>query len=141
MVVIALAVVAIVLLNGFRLVATTPFVRAEYHFRSFPPDVELSLTERRVLALRGLESIRPRSQGGELLERSTLPDGSPAFNERELAHMQDVRVVFRRALRLQTLLAVLVAGLAIAWRRTRYRRLVPAGLYAAASRPSSARSR
>lgn len=120
----------IVVLNGFRLVATTPFVRAEYRVRSLPPDVGLSLAERRSLALVGLESIRPRSDGGKLLERATLPDGSTAFNERELAHMHDVRVVFRRALRLQTFLAVLLLVAAIALRRTRYRALVPTGLLA-----------
>lgn len=118
----------IVVINGFRLVATTPFVRAEYRWRPLPPDVGLSLADRRSLALVGLESIRPRSRGGELLERATLPDGSSAFNERELAHMHDVRVVFRRALRLQTLLGALLAVAAIGLRRTRYRTLVPAGL-------------
>jgi integral membrane protein (TIGR01906 family) len=125
---ISLAVVVIVVINGFRLVATTPFVRAEYRLRALPPDVGLSLADRRSLALVGLESIRPRSRGGELLERTTLPDGASAFNERELAHMHDVRVVFRRALRLQTLLAALLAVAAIGLRRTRYRTLVPAGL-------------
>ena len=120
----------IVVINGFRLVATTPFVRGEYRLRTFPPDSGLSLADRRTLALRGLESIRPRSRGGRLLEESTLPDGSAAFNERELAHMHDVRVVFRRALRLQTLLAVILAVAAVGFRRTRYRMLVPAGLLA-----------
>ena len=118
----------IVVINGFRLVATTTFVRGEYRYRSLPPDTGLSLPERRSLALVGLESIRPRSGGGALLERSTLPDGSRAFNARELAHMHDVRVVFRRALRLQTFLAAVILGVAIGLWRTRFRELVPLGL-------------
>lgn len=118
----------IVVVNGFRLVATGPFVRGEYAARTLPADVGLSLDQRRELALLGLESIRPRSRGGALLEEARLPDGTPAFNGRELAHMHDVRVVFRRALRVQTALAAILLGLAIALWRTRYRTLVPAGL-------------
>lgn len=118
----------IVVVNGFRLVATKPFVRAEYATRKLPPDIGLPRTERRDLALVGLESIRPRSRGGELLEEARLPDGTPAFTERELSHMHDVRVVFRRALRLQTVLAALLLVVAIALWRTRYRTLVPAGV-------------
>jgi len=125
---IAFAVVVIVVVNGFRLVATKSFVRAEYATRTLPPDVGLSLDERRELALLGLESIRPRSRGGELLEEATLPDGTRAFEARELSHMHDVRVVFRRALRLQTALAIALALLALGLRRTRHRTLVPAGV-------------
>lgn len=125
---IALAIVVVIVVNGFRLVATKPFVRAEYATRALPPDIGLSLAKRRELALVGLDSIRPRSRGGELLEEARLPDGTPAFNARELAHMHDVRVVFRRALRLQTVLAIGLLVLTVGLWRTRYRTLVPTGL-------------
>ena len=36
-----------------------------------------------------------------LLERATLPDGSAAFDERELTHMDDVRTIFGALLRAQ----------------------------------------
>ena len=41
-----------------------------------------------------------------LLERATLPDGAPAFGERELTHMQDVRTLFVAALRAQLIAAI-----------------------------------
>lgn len=127
---VAVCVVVIVVVNGFRLVATETFVRAEYRLRTMPPDVGLGLDERRALALVGLESIRPRSRGGALLEEARLPDGEPAFAERELAHMDDVRVVLRRALQLQTALAFVLVAVAVALARTRGRSLVPNGLIA-----------
>ncbi len=84
--------------------------------------------ERERLALVGLRSIRPGSEGIVLLERERLPDGSEAFESRELTHMEDVRRIFGVVLRGQlVVLAVLVVvGLVLA--RTRLRRVVPRGV-------------
>ena len=86
--------------------------------------------QREALALTGLESIQPGSEGIVLLERATLPDGSPAFDSRELSHMRDVRSLFGVVLRGElAVVAVLAAlGVALAW--TRFRTVVPGGLLA-----------
>ncbi|MFN8221828.1 MAG: DUF1461 domain-containing protein [Gaiellales bacterium] len=120
----------VVVVNGFRLVATETFVRAEYAHGDLPPDIALGRDERRRLALVGLRSIRPRTPGIELLERETLPSGEPAFGRRELSHMHDVRALFIRALRLQTALAALLVAAGAAFARTRWRSVVPTGLLA-----------
>ena len=130
-VLIALAVPAILVVDGFRVLATDTFVEWELGRDGFPPDLYGFTNEQRTsLAKLGLRSIEPGTQGIVLLERATLPNGSPAFVERELTHMQDVRTLFVGALRAQlvALIAIVVLGLVL-W-RTRLRTAVPAGLLA-----------
>jgi integral membrane protein (TIGR01906 family) len=65
----------------------------EYGRPDFPADYfGFTTPERTRLAITGVESIiGPR--GVVVLQEARLPDGSPAFNEREVRHMLDVRVV------------------------------------------------
>ena len=130
---IALVVPAILVVDGFRVLATDTFVAWELGRDGFPPDLYgFSTAQRTSLAKLGLRSIEPGTEGIALLERARLPNGSPAFESRELRHMEDVRSLFGAALRAQlvALIAVVVLGLAL-W-RTRLRAAVPAGLFAGA---------
>lgn len=130
---IAVAVPALLVVTGFRVLATDTYVRWELDRDGFPPDrYGLSDGEREELALLGLRSIEPGSDGIVLLERATLPDGSAAFDERELSHMRDVRTLFVAALRMQLVAVAVIAvlGLALAW--TSLRTVVPRGLLAGA---------
>ena len=130
-VLIALSVPPVFVVNAFRVLATDSFVRFE--LGRIPPDLYgFTDAERESLALTGLRSIRPGSEGVALLERATLPDGSPAFDGRELTHMRDVRRLFGEALRLQLLVLVALVVLALALARTRFRTVVPTGLLAGA---------
>ena len=132
-VLVALAVPAILVVDGFRVLATDAFVEWELGRDGFPPDLYGFTTEQRTaLAKLGLRSIEPGTDGIVLLERATLPTGGPAFEPRELQHMQDVRTLFGAALRAQlvALIAIALVGLGL-W-RTRLRTAVPAGLLAGA---------
>ena len=130
---IALVVPPTLVVTALRVLATDTFVRFEYDRDGFPSDrYGLTDEERQSLALTGLESIRPRSEGVVLLERATLPDGSPAFDGRELTHMEDVRTLFGAALRAQLVIVLLLIVLAVALARTRLRDVVPRGLLAGA---------
>jgi integral membrane protein (TIGR01906 family) len=132
-VLIALVVPGALIVNALRALATDTFVRWELGRDDFPSDrYGLTPDQRETLALTGLESIRPGSTGIVLLERATLPDGSPAFDERELSHMRDVRTLFGGALRGQLVAALVVGVLALGLARTRLRTLVPRGLLAGA---------
>jgi integral membrane protein (TIGR01906 family) len=126
---IAVAVPPTLVANALRALATETFTRWELD-RLEPDRYGLSADEREALALVGLESIRPGSEGIALLERATLPDGSSAFDGRELSHMEDVRTVFGVLLRfeLAVIVAVALLGLGLAW--TRFRAVVPMGLLA-----------
>ncbi len=128
-IVVAVVVPPLLVANALRALATETFVRAELGREGFSADrYGLPDDERERLALVGLRSIRPGSEGIVLLERERLPDGSEAFESRELTHMEDVRRIFGVVLRGQlVVLAVLVVvGLALA--RTRLRRVVPRGV-------------
>ena len=130
---IAVVVPPMLVVNGFRVLATDTFVRWELGRDGFPQDrYGLTHDQREALALTGLESIRPGSEGIVLLERATLPDGSQAFDQRELSHMRDVRTLFGAALRGQLVAALVIAALALGLARTRLRTVVPRGLLAGA---------
>lgn len=119
----------LLVVNGLRLVANDWIVRFEYGRDGFPDDrYGLTREERTTLALTGLESIRPGSEGVILLERARLPDGTPAFTAPEIEHMADVRRVFGTALRLQLVAAAALVLAALALSRTPLRHAVPLGL-------------
>ena len=126
---IAVVVPPMLVVNGFRLLATDTFVRWELGRDGFPQDrYGLTHDQREALALTGLESISPGSAGIVLLERARLPDESQAFDQRELSHMRDVRTLFGFALRGQLVAALLIVALALGLARTRLRAVVPRGL-------------
>jgi integral membrane protein (TIGR01906 family) len=130
---IAVSVTPILVVNAFRVLATGTFVRAELGRDGFPPDgYGFTTDQRKELALLGLRSIEPGSDGIVLLERARLPNGSPAFGFRELSHMRDVRRLFGIALRGQLIALVVIAALALGLARTRFRTVVPLGLLAGA---------
>jgi integral membrane protein (TIGR01906 family) len=127
--VVALAVPPILVVNALRVLANDSFVRFEYGREGFPAErYGLGEEERERLALLGLRSIQPGTEGVVLLERARLPDGSPAFDARELSHMEDVRTVFGAALRAQLVALVVIAALALGLAWTGLRAVVPRGL-------------
>lgn len=127
---IAVTVPPLLVANAVRVLANDWFVRFELERDGFPPDrYGLIGSERLELALTGLRSIQPGSEGIALLERATLPDRSRAFNTRELRHMADVRGVLGNALTAQFALLLLLLVLALAlFRSPRWRAVVPRGL-------------
>ena len=116
--------------NSFRVLAHDWFVRHELAGGDFPADrYGLSGSERLELALTGLRSIRPESEGIVLLERATLPDDSSAFDRRERRHMADVRSRLGAAFVAQFAALMILAVAALAFLRSpRWRSVVPRGL-------------
>ena len=132
-VLVALAVPAILVVDGFRGLATDTFVEWELGRDGFPPDLYgFTVEQRTSLAKLGLRSIEPGTEGILLLERARLSNGAPAFEARELRHMQDVRSLFGAALRAQLVALIAIAVLGLLLWRTRLRTAVPAGLFAGA---------
>jgi integral membrane protein (TIGR01906 family) len=111
--VIIIAVPVVLIVMPVRVLMHPRYVHWEYAKPGFPPD-EFGFTpaERTRLAVIGIESIiGPR--GVAVLEQAHLADGSPAFNAREVSHMQDVRVVTANIYFAQVVL-LLAAALALA---------------------------
>ena len=129
-VLIALTVTPVFVVNSFRALSNGWFVRHELGRDDFPVDrYGIDDDDRLALALVGLRSIEPGGEGIALLERATLPDGSTAFDSRELRHMSDVRELLGIAFRAQLVVVVVLVVLGFALRRSvRWRAVVPRGL-------------
>ena len=111
---VTLAVPAILVVNGIRLVTNERYVEAVYDYGGVPDDrYGLDQRERERLALIGLRSIEPSSEGIALLREARLPGGQPAFNARELRHMDDVRTAVGRAYGFQLIAVVAIVVLAV----------------------------
>ncbi len=127
---ITLALPFLLVVGSIRILANDWFFYFEYSRPGFPPDVYgFTLEQRTPLALTGLHSVLPQSEGMVLLEQAKLPDGSPAFNQREIKHMTDVRVLIGAVYPMQLIGIILIIVLAIVLHRsTRWRDAIPSGL-------------
>ncbi len=127
---IALALPFLLVVTSIRIIANDWFIHFEYSRPDFPPDqFGFTLDQRTPLALTGMHSVLPDSEGIVLLERATLPDGSPAFNAREIGHMTDVRVLISKVYPIELTGVALIVILAIVLNRSRqWRDAVPNGL-------------
>lgn len=111
---VTLVVPVILAVNGIRLVTNERYVEAVYDYGGVPDDrYGLGSATRERLALVGLESIHPSSEGISLLRDARLPNGEEAFNVRELTHMEDVRTAVSRAYRFQLIALVAIGVLAV----------------------------
>jgi integral membrane protein (TIGR01906 family) len=119
-----LIVVLIVLVTPFFLILTairvlfTPlYLQVEYRMPGFPADLYgFSMEDRLKWAGVSMEYLLNDSDISFLADQR-LPDGSPLYNERELSHMVDVKVVLQRALAVWGILLLAFIGLGFwAWR-------------------------
>jgi integral membrane protein (TIGR01906 family) len=103
----------LVLINA-RLLMSNAYLRWEYNKPGFPDDPYGFTREDRLqyapLALAYLFN----NAGVEFLGDQTFPDGSPLYNDRELSHMHDVKVVTRGLVRFgMALVIVYAAGIVV----------------------------
>src|SRR5512143_1519027 len=116
---IALTVPFLLVVATIRLVANPWFIQFEYNRAGFPADpYGFTLAQRTPLAMAGLYSVVPEGAGLIELERAQLADGTPAFNAREIKHMQDVRVLMANVFPLALIIGSLLIILAIAFRKS-----------------------
>jgi integral membrane protein (TIGR01906 family) len=127
---IALSLPFLLVVTTIRILWNDLAVKLEYNRPDFPPDpFGFTLDQRTQLALIGLHSVLPDSEGIVLLERATLPDGSSAFNGREIKHMADVHSLIGKVYPIELIGLALILILAILLNRTKdWRDAVPSGL-------------
>jgi integral membrane protein (TIGR01906 family) len=112
---IILAVPVVLVVGAVRLLSWPWFPTWEYRRPNFPDDeYGLSLAEREDLARRSVMFLN-LPHDIERLEGLRLPDGSPAFTDRELEHMSDVKRVYDSitAVGLLALIVAISAGWAL----------------------------
>jgi integral membrane protein (TIGR01906 family) len=109
--------VALVLTN-VRLIMSDAYLHYEYGKPDFPPDpYGFSQADRLRYAPIALAYLF-NAEGIEFLARQTFPDGSPQYNERELRHMRDVKVVTRGAMAVWLVSGLLIVAsvVVLGWR-------------------------
>lgn len=115
----ALVVIAIppfLVLTSIQMVMTETFLNIEYRRPGFPADpYGFSQDDRLTLAPVAIEYLR-NDQGIDFLGSLTF-DGNPLFNERELKHMEDVKLVTRAAFRVHVVvtLGLIIAIAILSW--------------------------
>jgi integral membrane protein (TIGR01906 family) len=111
---------------------TPAFLRLQYARRDVPPSSRFSPEERQTLAEASAHYL-VSGEDIDYLARLQDEDGTPLFNERELTHMVDVKVLLGKAMRLDLLLALLLAAaLGILLGRKESRQRTPFYLFTAA---------
>jgi integral membrane protein (TIGR01906 family) len=102
--------------NAMRILLSETYVRAAY--ARLGGEEVLTARERRDLALLGLRAVDPlRGESVAILRKARLPDGSRAFDRREVRHMQDVRTWLRRLLAVELVVLTALVALGVADRR------------------------
>jgi len=116
-VLITLIIPFVLLMTSIRVLFTAPFIQLEYRAPGFPEDpYGFTLEDRLHWSRVSLEYLL-NNAGIEYLGDQRLPDGSPLYNERELSHMLDVKVLLQKMIRVWTiLLGVFVLLVVWAWR-------------------------
>ncbi len=109
-----------------------PFLLLQYARPDVPASAKFSPQERQALAEAAAHYLVSNKDIGYLAELRDA-DGLPHFNERELTHMVDVKVLLRRALVVDLILGVLVAAsLGVMLSSSEIRGRTPVYLFAAA---------
>ncbi len=105
------------LMTAIRLVMNPLYPQIEYSMPGFPADsYGLSRAERLTYARLSINYLL-NDAGISFLGNLTFPDGSPLYNERELSHMLDVKVLVQHMLTWWWILLAALIGLGIwAWR-------------------------
>ena len=93
--VLALALPIVLLTLNMRLVTGHWFVRWEYNRAGFPSDPFGLSTSERIRLATVCQDFLASNADISLLADLRLPNGDPAFNERELQHMADVQGVYQ----------------------------------------------
>ena len=92
--VMAVTLPLIFLAVNVRLITSHRFVEWEYRRPGFPDDPFGLSTEERIRLAQVCQDYLASNADISLLADLELPDGEPAFNERELRHMEDVQALY-----------------------------------------------
>src|SRR3990172_5177803 len=107
----------VLVLTSVRLLLTRGFIRLEYSLPGFPEDrYGFTQTDRLQQAPIALAYLL-NDAGIDFLGDLRFEDGTQVYNDRELSHMIDVKMVVRGALRIWWIGALLALGLGLLiWR-------------------------
>lgn len=103
----------LLLLLGVRLLLMPGYPSLAYNMPGFPEDSYGFTKQDRLYWSRFAIDYLLNDAGLDYLGELKFPDGSPLYNERELSHMLDVKVLVQKVLQVLYLLIFLVIGLGL----------------------------
>lgn len=110
---IIIVVPLVIVVTAIRIALTPLFISVEYRLPGFPPDEFGFTTEDRLFwADYSIDYLLGRISHQDLTN-TRLPDGTPLFNQRELVHMLDVRILTHQVLLVWRVLLLLLLTLII----------------------------
>lgn len=114
---VSLVVPFFIIMTAIRVLLTPLFYQIEYRMPYFPADPFGFTFEERLEGARISVDYLVNDAGLDYFDAYTLPDGSPFYNERELSHMLDVKLLVQKMITVWWILGglLLLSGLA-AWR-------------------------
>lgn len=105
----SISVPVLILMTTIRLLLTPFVVEFEYTRPGFPPDsYGFTLQDRLKYARISLDYLN-NNEGIDFLQQVNLTSGEPLYNERELSHMLDVKVLIQSMTSSLSILLVIVA--------------------------------
>lgn len=114
---VALLTPVIIVLAVVRLLINPTLLTIEYNMPGFPPDSYGFTKEDRLYWGRYAVDYLVNDAGIEYLGDLRFTDGSPVYNERELSHMMDVKIVVQASIRILVIALIGMVGLGgLAWR-------------------------
>lgn len=110
---VALIVPFFLIMTAIRILFTPLFLQLEYRAPGFPPDqFGFTLEDRLHWGRVSLEYLL-NNEGIEFLADQRLQDGQPLYNDRELSHMLDVKILVQQMLVAWNILLIALLGLAV----------------------------
>jgi integral membrane protein (TIGR01906 family) len=117
MILITLIIPFFLMMTSIRILFSPVFIQLEYRAPGFPEDLYGFTLEDRLHWSRVSLDYLLNNEGIEYLGDQRLPDGSPLYNERELSHMLDVKILVQQMIRVWSVLLIVFVGLVLwAWR-------------------------
>lgn len=107
------AVIVLIVMSAVRFLLTPVFYQLEYRMPYFPSDPYGFTLEDRLQGARLSIDYLLNDSGLEYFEAYTLPDGSSFYNQRELSHMQDVKILVQNMITAWQWLLVLVVAVGL----------------------------
>jgi integral membrane protein (TIGR01906 family) len=118
MVLVSLSVPFFLIMTAIRLLITPLYPQVEYRMPYFPPDSYGFTLEDRLKWSKVSIDYLLNDAGPEFLADQRLEDGTPLYNERELSHMLDVKILIQQMITAWTIMCGLyIILLALSWRR------------------------
>lgn len=114
----SLMIPVVVIITAIRVLLTPLFYQVEYHMPYFPPDPYGFTLEERLNGARISIDYLLNDAGLEYFKAFKLVDGSPFYNERELSHMLDVKILIQNTFNVWLVLLGLLVVIGIVARAT-----------------------